>query len=211
MAQRIKNAQAVKIAKTNLSAVATKFKTAQDEGTLSADETKELNIEILEMAAAIGDIAETVVEGVPAEGLEGEEMTVEEPEVVEGDGDGISQRINQGAQDEMKKENLDLKNKMAQLEDDMEETKKEAKQKDLAIQYAQIYPEKLRAAKQKEFATSTDSLPILEARLKEAKSFMTNKSIIKEAALESGSLFEITESDSSQNNLAEAIQIGSKI
>ena len=180
-----------KEAKDNLTTFKTKFKTAQDEGTLSADQTKEMSMEILDLVEQVAEIATDVAEGVPAEnGDVTNDETNDEPITQDGGEHGLDERINQGQKDDDEK--LELKDKVAKLNTTVATMQKEAKQEKLAIEYAKHFPVAQREEKQKEFAKSNDSLPILEARLKEAKNFFKNPAVIKEAALQDNT-FEITE------------------
>jgi len=182
----------LKEAKENILTFKTKFKTAQDEGTLSPEETKDMSMEILDLVEQVAEIASDVVDGVPVDGVPVDGVPVDGVPVDDGTDDsvikkggdhGLSERINQG-KDEEDDEKLELKDKVAKLTTQVSTMQKEAKQEKLAIEYAKHFPITQREAKQKEFAKSTDSLPILEARLKEAKSFFKNPSVIKEAALQ---------------------------
>lgn len=178
----------LKEAKENITSLKTKFKTAQDEGTLSPEETKEMSLEILDLLEEVAEIASDVVEGVPAD--VGDTTTEDTNNEAMDEDSEIKERINQGKDDDDEK--LELKDKVAKLNTTILTMQKEAKQEKLAIEYAKHFPISQREAKQKEFAKSSDSLPILEARLKEAKSFFKNTSAIKEAALQDNT-FEITE------------------
>ena len=203
----------LKEAKTNILTLKTKFKTAQDEGTLSPEETKDMSLEILDLVEEVANIASSVAEGVPAgdggginditDDVTNDDITNDES--LEGNDDTLNERINQGKDDDDEK--LELKDKMAKLNAKVSSMEKEAKQKDLAVEYAKHFPITQREAKQKEFAKSTDSLPILEARLKEAKAFFKNPSVIKEAALQD-STFEINEMPG--NNSHNSLDFGGK-
>jgi len=181
----------LKEAKNSILTLKTKFKTAQEEGTLSPEETKDMSLEILDLVEEVAAIASDITEGVPAENGNGE--IPPDDTVIEESGDHeLKERINQGQEKDDDEEKLELKDKIAKLNTTVVTMQKEAKQEKLAIEYAKHFPITQREAKQKEFAKSADSLPILEARLKEAKSFFKNPSVIKEAALQD-STFEITE------------------
>ncbi len=188
----------LKEAKENIVSLKNKFKTAQDEGTLSPEETKDMSMEILDLVEEVAEIASDITQGVPADNggdnnndgeMNGDQSTMGNTK--EEDNNGLQERINQG-QEEDDKEKLELKDKIAKLNTTVSTMQKEAKQEKLAIEYAKHFPASQREAKQKEFAKSMDSLPILEARLKEAKAFFKSPSIIKEAALQDNT-FEITE------------------
>ncbi len=185
----------LKEAKENITKIRTQFKTAQDEGTLSPEETKDMSLQILDLVEEVADIASGITEGVPAEG--GIEGIGNDEKVIEEGMDGLDERINQG-QEEDDDEKLDLKNKIAKLNKTVATMQKEAKQEKMSMEYAKSFPDSQREAKQKEFAKSPDSLPILEARLKEAKTFLKNPSLIKEAALQDDT-FVITEMPKSNN------------
>lgn len=180
----------LKEAKENILALKTKFKTAQDDGTLSPEETKDMSLEILDLVGEVADIASNITEGVPAENGDTNDDINEESNLEGGD-HGLDKRINQGKEED-DDEKLELKDKVAKLSNQVTTMQKEAKQERLAIDYAKHFPVSQREAKQKEFAKSTDSLPILEARLKEVKTLFKSPSIIKEAALQDDT-FEITE------------------
>lgn len=189
----------LKEAKQNILSLKTKFKTAQDEGTLSPEETKDMSMEILDLVEEVANIASDITEGVPAQGGDGiTDVDDVETGIDEGTGDGLNERINQGQEDD-DDEKLELKDKVAKLTTKVTTMQKEAKQEKLAIEYAKHFPVSQREAKQKEFAKSADSISILEARLKEAKNFFKNPSIIKEAALQDNT-FEITEMPGNNSN-----------
>lgn len=200
----------LKEAKENILTLKTKFKTAQDEGTLSPEETKDMSMEILDLVEEVAEIASVITEGVPAgDGDVGNgEIPIGDPVIEEGGEHGLSERINQGQKDD-DKEKLELKDKVAKLTTQVSTMQKEAKQEKLAIEYAKHFPITQREAKQKEFAKSTDSLPILEARLKEAKSFFKNPSVIKEAALQDDT-FAITEMPGNSSNGSNRLNFGGK-
>ena len=187
----------LKEAKENILALKTKFKTAQEEGTLSPEETKDMSLEILDLVEEVAEIAGAVAEGVPADD-ENNELSTTDTDMEEVGDHNLDKRINQGKEDE-DEEKLELKDKVAKLTSKVSSMEKEAKQEKLAIEYAKHFPEDQREAKQKEFAKSTDSLAILEARLKEAKTFFKNPSIIKEAALQDDT-FQITEMPTTNTN-----------
>ena len=195
----------LKEAKENILALKTKFKTAQEDGTLSADETKDMSMAILDLVEEVTEIASDIAEGVPAETEDIDELP-EEPVIQKGMNHGLSERINQGKDDD-DEEKLELKDKVAKLTTQVATMQKEAKQEKLSIEYAKHFPVSQREAKQKEFANSTDSLPILEARLTEAKSFLKNPLVIKEAALQDDT-FEITEMPG--NNSKGGLDFGGK-
>lgn len=198
-------------AKDNILTLKTKFKTAQDEGTLSPEETKDMSLEILDLVEEVANITSTIAEGVPTGDdenlgdLPNDDDKSKLEEGTEHGNAGLEERINQGKDDDDEK--LELKDKMAKLNAKVTSMEKEAKQKDLAVEYAKHFPVAQREAKQKEFAKSADSLPILEARLKEAKAFFKNPSIIKEAALQDNT-FEITEMP--ESNLIGGLNFGGK-
>lgn len=187
-----------KEAKENLLTFKTKFKTAQDEGTLSPEETKTMSMEILDLVEQVAEIASDVAEGVPAQNGD-DDTTGDDIVIEEGGKHGLDERINQGQKEEDDDKELELKDKIAKLNTKVTTMEKEAKQEKLAIEYSKHFPVAQREAKQKEFAKSTDSLPILEARLKEAKSFFKNPAVIKEAALQDNT-FEITEMPENNSN-----------
>jgi len=192
----------LKEAKETILKLKTKFKTAQEDGTLSPEETKDMSMEILDLVEEVAEIASGITEGVPAGngGSDNGEIISEEPPVIEEGGEhGLSERINQGKEKDEDDEKLELKDKVAKLTTQVSTMQKEAKQEKLAIEYAKQFPISQREAKQKEFAKSPESIPILEARLKEAKTLFKTPSIIKEAALQDGT-FEITEMPGNNSN-----------
>lgn len=209
----------LKEAKENILTIRTKMKTAQEEGTLSPEETKDMSIEILDLVEEVAEIASAVAEGVPAEnggndnGIitndnETTSSNTDNSGTKDGTQNGLSERINQGKEEDKDEEKLELKEKVAKLTTQVSTMQKEAKQEKLAVEYAKHFPITQREAKQKEFAKSSDSLPILEARLKEAKSFFKNPSVIKEAALRDNT-FEITEMPGNNSN-SNALDFGGK-
>ena len=119
----------LKEAKENILTLKTKFKTAQEEGTLSPEETKDLSMEILDLVGEVAEIASDITEGVPAENGDGgnDEIISDDTVIEEGGDHGLNERINQGQEDE-DDEKLELKDKIAKLNTTVATMQKEAKQ-----------------------------------------------------------------------------------
>jgi len=169
-----------KLAQTTstLTKVAALMKKAQDEGNLGPDEVKEIAEDTQQILLSVVEMVNEIAEGVPAE--EAIEETTEEvietpeekkeiPNVVEGKDD-----------DEDKKENKD---KIAKLENELNQMKQASIHKELTIKYGKLFPEIVREAREKEFAKSTDSIKVLEARIKEASAILTDRKAVKVAQL----------------------------
>lgn len=169
-----------RLAKTSptLTKVAALMKKAQDEGNLGPEEVKEIAEDTQQILLSVVEMVNEIAEGVPAE--EAIEETTEEvietpeekkdiPNVVEGKDD-----------DEDKKENKD---KIAKLENELNQMKQASIHKELTIKYGKLFPEIVREAREKEFAKSTDSIKVLEARIKEASAILTDRKAVKVAQL----------------------------
>jgi len=173
-----------RLAKQNptLTKIAALMKKAQDEGNLGPDEVKDIAEDTQEVLLSVVEMIGEIAEGVPAtEGEIGDEEVVtdevpeeepEIPEVVEGEGD-----------EERKKENIQI----AKLTKEITQIKNASVHKDLTIKYGKLFPDTIREAKEKEFAASKDTIPILEARIKEASMIIKDRKSMKIAQLTDGS------------------------
>ena len=168
-----------RLAKTSptLTKVAALMKKAQDEGNLGPDEVKEIAEDTQQILLSVVEMVNEIAEGVPAEDAieETTEEVIETPEekpevpIVEGK-----------EEDEDKKENKD---KIAKLENELNQMKQASIHKELTIKYGKLFPEIVREAREKEFATSKDSIQVLEARIKEASGILTDRKAVKIAQL----------------------------
>jgi len=184
----IKAAKIHKLAKTmpSLTKVAALMKKAQDEGNLGPDEVIEIAEDTQEVLLSVVEMIGDIVEGVPATEEEGitEEEVVEEkpreeeiPNVIEGQVEN---------NEEEKKENIQI----AKLTKEITQIKDASLHKDLTIKYGKLFPDTIREAKEKQFADSKDSIPILEARIKEASMVIKDRKSMKIAQLTDGTYIE---------------------
>ena len=194
---KTKIAKIHKLAKSmpRLTKVAALMKKAQEEGNLGPDEVKDIAEDTQEILLSVVEMVGDIIEGVPSEEEPIEEVTEEvteeptEPEIptVESREDDNEDR---------KEEKIQI----AKLEKEITNMKNDGIHKDLTIKYAKLFPESVREAKEKEFATSKDSIPVLQARLKEASKIMTGRKSIKVAQLTDGSITYIEDDDSDNSS-----------
>ena len=176
-----------KLAKTTptLTKVAALMKKAQEEGNLGPDEVKDIAEDTKEILLSVVEMVEDIVEGGPAVEEEITEEVVEEepreekiPDVIEGQHE---------EDDEIKKrENIQI----AKLTKEITQIKNAGLHKDLTIKYGKLFPDTIREAKEKQFADSKDSIPILEARIKEASQIIKDRKSMKIAQLTDGTYIE---------------------
>jgi len=171
-----------RLAKTSptLTKVAALMKKAQDEGNLGPEEVKEIAEDTQQILLSVVEMVNEIAEGVPAEDaiVDDVDDTVVTDDIPKKD-DDIS--IVEGKdEDEDKKENKD---KIAKLENELNQMKQASIHKELTIKYGKLFPEIVREAREKEFAKSTDSIKVLEARIKEASAILTDRKAVKVAQL----------------------------
>lgn len=169
----------LKQASQTLASTVTKFKTAQDNGTLSPEEVVELVEPIIDMAANIAELGSEIQEGVPAEENVETEDILDKPVISDTDTDDVTE-------DQEDEEKLELKNKISQLQARMDDMVEEKEKEKLAQKYAQLFPVPMRESKIKEFMARTGGIPILQAQVKEAESNLGGLKAIKQAQIEEG-------------------------
>ena len=173
-----------------LTKVAALMKKAQEEGNLGPDEVKDIAEDTKDLLLSVVEMVDEIAEGVPAaDAVVDEEEVTEEvtgetpdeiPEVVEGEG-----------AENRKKENIQI----AKLTKEITQIKEASIHKDLTIKYGKLFPDTIREAKEKEFAASKDSIPILEARIKEASLIIKDRKSMKIAQLSDGTTSFIEDDD----------------
>jgi len=184
--------------------LASKMKEAQlGDGTASPEMTKDV---IEEVVGVIMDEAETLKEladAVPAEenmGSPMEEQQEESPlpddesEIPPREGTEQNLREIEGEDDERKQFGRKASQEIASLKKKIENMEIASAKEKLATQYASLWPAgKQSTAKFASFMKSKDSIPILQARLEEAKNLMGTanvKSNQKQASMQDWSLYE---------------------
>ena len=171
----------------SLSKLATKYKTAQEGEVLGPEEVKDIAMETVSVLNDVQEMVEAIAEGVPAE--EGspldspvidEHPVREETPGLESNLDNLRQRDEEEEEDPRK-----LIGKIASLQKEITGMKEASARKELATQYASLWPAgKTASAKFASFYKSKDSLPILQARLEAAKSNVgTSNSKQKQASM----------------------------
>jgi len=186
-----------KLAKSmpRLTKVAALMKKAEDEGTLGPEEVKDIAEDTKEILLSVVEMVEDIAEGVPAEGGIEEEVTEEIREEPE---EEIPTLEAQEEDEDKKKEN----EKIAKLQNEINQMKQASTHKELTVKYGKLFPEQVREAKEKEFATSKDSIAILEARIKEASGILTDRKTVKVAQLTTeGETFFEDDYDNTSSNL----------
>ncbi len=172
-----------KLAKTmpQLTKVAGLLQRAEEQGTLGPEEVKDIAEDTKQILLSVVEMVDDIVEGVPAEDVL-EEPTEEPTEgVPEGPTEPEIPTV-QGQEDEDDKDKK-TNEKMAKLQNEIKLMKEASTHKDLTIKYGKLFPEQVRVAREKEFANSKDSIPVLEARIKEASTILTDRKAVKVAQL----------------------------
>jgi len=188
-----------RLAKTSptLTKVAALMKKAQDEGNLGPEEVKEIAEDTQQILLSVVEMVNEIAEGVPVE-----DTIVDDDDAVISDDipkrdDDIPIVEGQDDDDDKKKEN----EKIAKLQNEINEMKQASTHKELTIKYGKLFPETIREAKEKEFAGSKDSIKILEARIKEAALIIKDRKSMKIAQLTDGTSFIEDDDDSNSNSL----------
>lgn len=188
-----------KLAKTmpQLTKVAGLLRKAEDEGNLGPEEVKEIAEDTKEILLSVVEMVDDIAEGVPAEEVATEETTEEVIETPEEEIPTVEGREDED--EDKKKDNLQI----AKLQTEINQMKQASKHKELTLKYAKLFPEQVREAKEKEFANSKDSIPILEARIKEASTILTDRKTVKVAQLttDGHSFFEDDDYSNDSSNL----------
>lgn len=182
-----------------------KIKSAQIGETLTPETVQEIALEIAEVAEVASELAEEIVEGVPAEETEEsplDKTNDEEPQQIEVAAEETEEekkkRMEKTAADD---DDEELKEKVASLTKELTGLKREAKLAKLAPKYASLFPKNMHEAKMNEIINSKQPLQIVEAKIQEASDIITNKTMVKIASA-SDSIFDITSSDSEEVNIA---------
>ncbi len=193
-----------KLAKSmpHLTKVAGLLQRAEDEGTLGPEQVKDIAEDTKEILLSVVEMVDDIVEGVPVEDVL-EEPTEEPTEgVPEGPKDPEIPTV-QGQKDDDDKDKKETNEKMAKLQNEIKLMKEASIHKDLTIKYGKLFPDQVRVAREKEFANSKDSIPVLEARIKEASTILTDRKAVKVAQLTTTgeTFFEDDDYSNDSNNL----------
>lgn len=196
----IKMAKIHKLAKSmpQLTKVAALLKKAEDEGNLGPEEVKEIAEDTKQILLSVVEMVDDIVEGVPAE-----DTIVDDDDAVISD--DIPKRdddipIVEG-QEEDDKDKKKENEKIAKLQNQINEMKQASTHKELTIKYGKLFPDTIREAKEKEFAASKDSINILEARIKEASLIIKDRKSMKIAQLTTDGVTFIEDDDDTNNIL----------
>jgi len=198
--------QILKTAST-LKAFSGKIKKAQDDGTLTPEVVQEIADEIKEITEVATELAEEIAEGVPAEeGRDALSNREEDPKQIEVAADETEEEKKKRlekektAQDEDDDKKED-KEKIEKLEASLAKMERKSTLQEIAPKYASLFPKSMHEAKMNEILNSKESVPILEAKLKEASDIITNKTMVKIASM-NDSIFDIGDSESEEVNIA---------
>lgn len=192
-----------KLAKSmpQLTKVAGLLKKAEDEGNLGPEEVKEIAEDTKQILLSVVEMVDDIAEGVPAE-----DAIVDDDDAVISD--DIPKRdddipIVEGQDDDDDKDKKKENEKIAKLQNEVNQMKQASKHKDLTLKYAKLFPENVREAREKEFANSKDTIQVLEARIKEASTILTDRKAVKAAQLTTTgeSFFEDDDYSNDSNNL----------
>jgi len=190
-----------KLAKSmpQLTKVAGLLERAQEGGSLGPEEVKDIAQDVQQVLSSVVDMVGDIVEGVPAE--EGLEEPTEE--VIEKPQEEEEIPMVQAQDEDDDKDKKETNAKMAKLQDEIKLMKEASIHKDLTIKYVKLFPEQVKVAREKDFANSTDSIQVLQARIKEASSIISDRKAIKVAQLttEGATYFEDDDYDINTNNL----------
>ena len=122
----------------------------------------------------------------------------------EEDKDKKTAGITKGAQDKDDDDKYEEKEKMAKIEAKLAQMERKAKLAELAPKYASLFPKQMHEAKMNEIINSKQSLPMVEAKIKEASDIITNKTMVKVASM-SDSIFSMDNDNSAEVNIAAKI------
>ena len=199
--------QLIKTAST-LKEFSTKIKSEQDGEVLTPETVKEISQEIAEVASVAAELANEIVEGVPSE--EGTDSILdreEGPKQIEVAMDKTDEEKEKNAMDKKhgmkhtamdKKHGMDddddVKEKLATMTKELLGLKREAALAKLAPKYASLFPKNMHEAKLSEITTSKEPLNVVEAKIQEASSIISNKTMIKIAS-QSDSIYDVTDGD----------------
>ena len=178
--------QLIKTAST-LQTFSNKIKSAQDTEVLTPETVKEISQEIAEVASVAAELANEIVEGVPAEEEgTGGILDREEPKQIEVAAEETDEekkkKMEKTAADDDKDKDDDLKEKVATMTKELLGLKREAALAKLAPKYASLFPKNMHEAKLSEITTSKEPLNVVEAKIQEASSIISNKTMIKIAS-----------------------------
>jgi len=160
-----------------LTKVAGLLQKAEDVGNLGPEEVKDIAEDTKQILLSVVEMVDEIVEGVPVEEVTEEitEEVTEEPTEPE-----IPMVQGQEEDDKDKKENNE---KIAKLQNEIKLMKEASTHKELTAKYGQVFPEHVRAAREKEFGNSKQSIQVLEARIKEASGILSDRKAVKVAQL----------------------------
>ena len=188
-----------------LKAFSAKIKQAQDGmpgmsngmgETLTPEAVQDIAMEIQQVAEVASELASEIAEGVPAEeatpGI-GEEAPAETPQIETAQEDG-----------EEDKEKKMLKEQVANLSKDLDQIKRASLIEKLATKYASLFPKSMKEAKMNEILTSKAPVSEIQTRVQEASEIINNKTMVK-IAQAGDSIFDITDSESEEVNIASKI------
>lgn len=179
--------QLIKTAST-LQTFSNKIKSAQDTEVLTPETVKEISQEIAEVASVAAELANEIVEGVPAEeeGRGGILDREEEPKQIEVAAEETDEekkkRMEKTAADNDDDKDKDLKEKLASMTKELSNIRREATLAKLAPKYASLFPKNMHEAKLSEITTSKEPLNVVEAKIQEASNIISNKTMIKIAS-----------------------------
>lgn len=184
-AARTKLSQMIKSASLKVKEAQSRYKTAEEHGTMSPDEAKEVSAEIVDMALSIADAASMIEEEVPAEENLNDvtDMLGGEPEIPIGPETFETSELSE-ISPEATDDPEELKQQVAQMQRELTAMKVAQQKTKLAQRYAQIFTEPQREAKYTEFMNRTAPVGILQAQVVEAESLLSGpRPVIKQAQL----------------------------
>ena len=180
-----------------------KIKKAQDEGTLTPEVVQEIAEEIKDVADVAAELAEEIVEGVPSEeGRDALSNRGEESKQIEVAADETEDEKKKRLEKEKTAQDDDDedKEKIKNLEASLAKMERKSTLQEIAPKYASLFPKSMHEAKLNEILNSKESIPILEAKLKEASDIITNKTMVKIASM-TDSIYDFGNSESEEVNI----------
>jgi len=190
----------IKEASKTLGDTVSKFKTAQDNGTMTPDEVIEAVAPIIEMAATIAEIGSEIQESVPGGNDDGGINGIQGLGNNENNNDGnnnnnlnANQHNSILSEEERQNEEKDLNQRLSQLTDtnsqlqaQIDEMKDDKEKEKLAQKYAQFFPVPMRESKIQEFLLRPGSIQVLQAQVQEAELNMGAQKAVRQAQIEEG-------------------------
>lgn len=184
----------------SLAKVASKFKAAQEGGTLGPEEVKEIAEETISVLQDAAEMMSDVAEGVPAE----ESSPIEEGPVAAPEEEEPPVVATEGEDDDEEKKRL--MDRIGSLESTIKGMKEASAREKIATEYAALWPTKQAKGKFASVMKSKDSIEILQAKLAEAKSIMSNQKIASLPRNSSYSLYDSFTNDESNERHASETQ-----